>query len=46
LRRSSDTRALNEGVSKDDIDLVNQWHQVKKAGGKRPAFDMRHHSAQ
>jgi hypothetical protein len=46
FRRSSDTRALNMGVSKDDIDLVNRWHQVEKAGGKRPVFEMRHHYAQ
>jgi hypothetical protein len=46
FRRSSDTRALNQGVNRDDIDLVNRWHQVEKADGNRPAFDMRHHYAQ
>jgi hypothetical protein len=46
FRRSSDTRALNQGVRRDDIDLVNRWHQVEKAGGNRPSFDMRHHYAQ
>jgi hypothetical protein len=44
--RSSATRALNQGVSRDDIDLVNRWHQVEKADGNRPSFDMRHHYAQ
>jgi hypothetical protein len=47
LRRSSDTsRALNMGVRRDDIDIVNRWHQVNKADGNRPSFDMRHHYAQ
>jgi hypothetical protein len=46
FRRSSDTRALNQGVQRDDIDLVNRWHQVEKAGGNRLSFDMRHHYAQ
>jgi hypothetical protein len=46
FRRSSDTRALNRGVRRDDIDLVNRWHQVDRADGNRPTFDMRHHYAQ
>jgi hypothetical protein len=46
FHHSSDTRALNQGVRRDDIDLVNRWHQVEKADGSRPAFDMRHHYAQ
>jgi hypothetical protein len=46
FRRSSDTRALNKGLRQDDIDLVNRWHQVEKADGSRPSFDMRHHYAQ
>jgi hypothetical protein len=46
FRRSSDTRALNQGVRRDDIDLVNRWHQIDKADGSRPSFDMRHHYAQ
>jgi hypothetical protein len=46
FRRSSDTRALDKGVNKDDIDIVNRWHQVEKADGNRPSFDMRHHYAQ
>jgi hypothetical protein len=28
---SSETRTPNQRVSWDDIDLVNRWHQVKKA---------------
>jgi hypothetical protein len=46
FRRSSDTRALNQGVRRDDIDIVNRWHQVDRADGNRPSFDMRHHYAQ
>jgi hypothetical protein len=46
FRRASDTKALNEDVRQDDIDLVNRWHQVEKVGGKRPAFNKRHHYAQ
>jgi hypothetical protein len=43
FRRTSNTRALNQGVQRDDIDIVNRWHQVEKADGNRPSFDMRHH---
>jgi hypothetical protein len=46
FRRILDTRELNMGVRRDDIDLVNRWHQVDKADGNRPSFDMRHHYAQ
>jgi hypothetical protein len=46
FRRSSDTRALNKGVKRDDINLINRWHQVEKADGNRPSFDMCHHYAQ
>jgi hypothetical protein len=46
FRRSSDTRALNQGVSREDIDLVKRWHQIEKADGSRPSFDMRYHYAQ
>jgi hypothetical protein len=42
----SDTRALNKRVRRDDIDLANHWHQVDRADGKRPTFDMGHHYAQ
>jgi hypothetical protein len=46
FRRSSDTQALNQGVSREDIDLVNHWHQTQKADGNRPSLDMRYHYAQ
>jgi hypothetical protein len=31
FRRSSDTRTLNQGVSRNDIDLVSRWHQIEKS---------------
>jgi hypothetical protein len=31
FHRSSDTRALNQGVKRDNINLVNCWHQVERA---------------
>jgi hypothetical protein len=46
FQRSSDTRALNQSVSREDIDLVNRWHQIEKADGSRPSLDMRYHYAQ
>jgi hypothetical protein len=46
FRHSSDRRALNKGLRRDDIDIINRWHQVDKTDGNRPVFDMRHHYAQ
>jgi hypothetical protein len=45
-RRSSDTRALEKGVSEDDINIVNRWHTVEAARGGRPSRAMRFHYAQ
>jgi hypothetical protein len=36
FRRSSDTRALNQGISREGIDLVNHLHQIEKSDGSRP----------
>jgi hypothetical protein len=46
FRRTSDTRALEMGVSKDDIDVVNRWKSVECAKGTRPNRPMRHHYAE
>ena len=46
FRRTSDTRATEEGVSKSDIDLVNRWETVERAKGKRQGMPMRLHYAQ
>jgi hypothetical protein len=44
--RRSDTRDLNQGLRQDGIDIINCWHQVDKADGNQPDFDMRHHYMQ
>jgi hypothetical protein len=41
MRRTSDTRALEEKVAQPDIDLVNRWKSFEKADGSRPAQAMR-----
>jgi hypothetical protein len=46
LRRSSDTRAIEQNVSKSDIDIVNRWHTVEAAKGNRPNLPMAQHYAQ
>lgn len=46
IRRSSDTRALEQKVSASDIDIVNRWQKVEKAQGNRPALQMKYHYAQ
>jgi hypothetical protein len=46
FRRSSDTRALEQQVSGNDIDIVNRWHRVEEAKGGRPTFQMKEHYAQ
>jgi hypothetical protein len=38
LRRGSNTRALEMGVSQADITVVNRWSQEEKAGYKKPSF--------
>ena len=46
FRKPSDTRAMEEGVSPDDIDTVNRWKKDEAAGGVRPGRGMRHRYAQ
>ena len=46
LRKSSDSRALDMGVGQSDIDTVNRWSKVEKAGARRPRLEMRQHYAQ
>jgi len=43
FRRGSATQARLKGVSSDDIDLINRWRNVEKAGGRKPAMRMRDH---
>jgi hypothetical protein len=46
LRRSSATRALEENVSKTDIDIANRWHTVEQAKGNVPQLQMQQRYAQ
>lgn len=46
LRRSSDTQAIENNVSHNDIALVNRWSIVERAQGNRAAFPMYQHYAQ
>ena len=46
LRRSSTTRAINQGVSQTDIDVINRWQTVEAAKGKKPSRAMRQHYAE
>ncbi len=46
FRRSSASRAIEMGVSSDDIDMVNRWNTTEKAQGNRPSRLMRHHYTQ
>ena len=46
LRRASDTRALNQGVSEADIDIVNRWKKVERGKGKKSLGSMRQHYAE
>lgn len=46
IRRSSDTRALEQKVSASDIDIVNRWQKMEKAQGNRPALQMKYHYVQ
>jgi hypothetical protein len=44
-RKSSDSRALAQGVSPNDVDVVNRWQAVEKAQGARPNRSMRQYYA-
>lgn len=46
FRRTSDTRAIEKGVSHDDIDVVNRWQKTERSGGSRPDAVMRQRYAQ
>jgi hypothetical protein len=46
LRRSSDTRAIEKNISRNDIDTVNRWHGTEQAMGSRPYRPMYQHYAQ
>jgi hypothetical protein len=46
LRRTSDTRAIDKKVGKNDIDVVNRWKSLEKADGNRPRRPMQQHYAE
>jgi len=46
LRRGSNTRALNQDVLANDIDVVNRWKSVEAAKGSKPSRPMRQHYAE
>jgi hypothetical protein len=46
LRRTSDTRALEQKVDRSDIDVVNRWKALERANGNRPNRPMRQHYAE
>ena len=46
VRRASNTRALNQGISPNDIDVVNRWKSVEAAQGTKPGRQMRQHYAE
>ena len=46
FRRTSDTQALNRGVSGDDIDVVNRWEKLEKTGRNDNMGPMKQHYAE
>lgn len=46
FRRSSDTKAVEEGISITDINVVNRWKTIEDAKGKKPSHPMHLHYAQ
>lgn len=46
FRRTSDSHALNCKIKKLDIQIVNRWAKVEKAGGRLPSMEMQHHYAE
>ncbi len=41
FRRGATTRAIKVGVSVPDIDLINTWRKVERAGGMQPSMAIR-----
>ena len=46
FRRASNTRAINQNVNMNDIDVINRWKSVEAAQGKKPSRPMRQHYAE
>ena len=43
FRRLLDTRAMNQGVSGTDVDVVSRWTKKERSGGKSVSGPMKHH---
>jgi len=46
FRRTSATRATEQGASNSDADVVNRWKTEENSKGKRPNVGMRQHYTQ
>ena len=46
FRKTSDTRAIEAEVSREDINTVNRWRETERANGKRPNRTMMQHYAE
>ena len=46
FRRTSDTRAIEAEVAREDINTVNRWRESENAKGKRPNRSMTQHYAE
>lgn len=46
FRRTSDTRATNEGVALSHVNVVNRWSKEERAGAKQASLPMNQHYAQ
>ena len=42
-RRTSTSRATNQGVARPDIDIVNRWTRIERAGGRKFSAVMAEH---
>jgi len=45
FRKTSETRALRAGVPKGQVETVNRWRKIERAGAKKPNFNMADHYA-
>ena len=43
FRKTSETRARRAGIPKDQVEMVNRWRKIERAGGRKPNFDMADH---
>ena len=45
-RKTSDTRDIDVGVNRTDIDVVNRWNEADGIKNKRSSAPMKHYYAQ